>query len=251
MSVTWFICVKIQNATIVDFVWTSLIGFLSLGYALFAPGFVPRKVLAVIMSSMWSLRLGLYIFSTRIKNGHEDPRYTKLHNKWGGRRSIKFFLFFQLQGICASIFALPVLIMSFETIGSMFLLEYIGLFVFLTGLIGESLADYQLYKFKQTVIDKTKTCRKGLWMYSRHPNYFFEWIVWIGFFITALSSSTGWITFICPALMLYLLVFVSGIPYAEARAIETKGADYRKYQAVTSAFIPWFIKKGDDENAVV
>jgi steroid 5-alpha reductase family enzyme len=83
----------------------------------------------------------------------------------------------------------------------------------------------------------------GLWNYSRHPNYFFEWLIWIAWLVFALGSPHGWIAFICPVLMLYFLFRVTGIPATEAQALRSRGEDYRRYQQTTSAFVPWFKKK--------
>ena len=101
---------------------------------------------------------------------------------------------------------------------------------------------YQLQGFKKDPANRGKTCRAGLWSYSRHPNYFFEWLIWVSFFIFASASPYGWISIVCPVLIFYFLFKVSGIPATEAQALRTKGDDYRDYQRTTSAFFPWFPK---------
>ena len=107
-------------------------------------------------------------------------------------------------------------------------------------LTGEAVADRQLARFKARPSSRGRTCREGLWRYSRHPNYFFEWLVWVAYALFALASPYGALALICPVVMLYLLFRVTGIPATEAQALRSKGDDYRRYQATTSVFVPWF-----------
>ena len=112
--------------------------------------------------------------------------------------------------------------------------------------LGEAVADAQLAKFKADPASKGRTCRVGLWRYSRHPNYFFEWLTWVAFAWFATSSPNGWIGWISPALILYFLLRVTGIPATEEQALRSRGENYRRYQETTSAFLPWFPKKPQD-----
>ncbi len=118
--------------------------------------------------------------------------------------------------------------------------ELVGLLVWLGAVVGEGLADWQLARFKSEPGNRWKTCREGLWRYSRHPNYFFEWLHWCAYVPMGVGVPGGWITLLNPAIMLVFLLWVSGIPWAEAQALATRGEDYRAYQRTTSAFIPWF-----------
>ena len=108
---------------------------------------------------------------------------------------------------------------------------------------GEAAADAQLNKFKSDPSNKGRTCQVGLWRYSRHPNYFFEWLIWVAFALFALASPGGCWGLLSPALILYFVLRVTGIPATEAQAIRTRGEEYRRYQQTTSAFVPWFPKK--------
>jgi steroid 5-alpha reductase family enzyme len=121
-------------------------------------------------------------------------------------------------------------------------IEWTALGLWLIGIAGESVADYQLKQFKADPANKGKTCDAGLWNYSRHPNYFFEWLIWVSYFVFALGSPFGWVSLIAPLLMIYFLLKVTGIPATEEQALKTKGEAYRRYQQTTSAFIPWFKK---------
>jgi len=116
--------------------------------------------------------------------------------------------------------------------------ETLGLTVALIGISGETLADYQMTTFKKENHRANTVCREGLWKYSRHPNYFFEMIIWIGLFLFACGSAYGWTTFYAPAIITFLLLKVTGIPPTETSAVKRKGDSYRDYQRTTSAFIP-------------
>ena len=107
---------------------------------------------------------------------------------------------------------------------------------------GEGVADWQLKQFRSRPENKGKICQSGLWNYSRHPNYFFEWLVWVGFFVFAWDSPFGCFTVLCPALMLFFLLRVTGIPLTEELSLKSKGDAYREYQRTTSAFVPFFKK---------
>jgi steroid 5-alpha reductase family enzyme len=117
-------------------------------------------------------------------------------------------------------------------------LEWVGAFVWLIGLSGEAVSDAQMSTFRAKPENKGKVCEDGLWYYSRHPNYFFESVIWLGYGIFALASPYGWITLYAPALIWFLLLKVTGIPFAEETSIRTRGDLYRDYQRRTSAFIP-------------
>jgi steroid 5-alpha reductase family enzyme len=106
----------------------------------------------------------------------------------------------------------------------------------------------QLNAFKANAANRGKTCRAGLWKYSRHPNYFFEWLIWVAFCLFAIDSKYGYLALFPPALMLYFLFRVTGIPATEAQALRTRGEDYRRYQETTSVFVPWFPRKKHHAN---
>jgi len=130
------------------------------------------------------------------------------------------------------------LIISMNTHPGLHLSEWAAFMLWLIALLGESAADIQLEVFKRKSGDKSKTCREGLWRYSRHPNYFFEFIHWCAVAFFALSSPGGFFALACPALILYFLFKVTGIPKTEEQALRTRGDDYREYQRTTNAFFP-------------
>jgi steroid 5-alpha reductase family enzyme len=191
---------------------------------------------------VWSLRLTGYIFRDRVlRAAHEDGRYQKLRRQWGSKSTRNFFIFFQAQGVLAFLLSIPFLVAA-QRSGPLDAADIAGALFWLTGIIGESIADAQLASFRRDPANRGRTCRIGLWRYSRHPNYFFEWLMWCSYATVASGPVFGWswLTWLAPCVMLALICFVTGIPPTEARAIETRGDDYRDYQRTTSAFFPWF-----------
>jgi len=122
--------------------------------------------------------------------------------------------------------------------GNIHPLEIVGALIWLTGLLGETVADQQLKSFKRDGNNKGKVCDLGLWGWSRHPNYFFEWLIWVGYATFALASPYGWLALPLPLLMLHFLLNVTGVKATEEQALRTKGEAYARYQRTVSAFIP-------------
>jgi len=243
-SLTWAISVRVKNYGFLDVAWSYGVAILAPLYALNSPGAAWHKWPIVIVGMMWSLRLGTYIF-IRVVRHHpvEDVRYETLRKRCPGTGM--FYLFFQMQAVLVAIFSLPFLIVSFNTAAQLSALEITGLALAILSLGGEALADWQLKQFKADPANRGKVCQAGLWRYSRHPNYFFESLIWWAFFLVALGSLHGWVTILCPLLMLYFLWKVTGIPLTEEYAVRSKGDAYREYQRTTSAFVPWFRKSSN------
>ena len=241
-AVVWAICVRIRNYAFLDVAWSYAVAVLAPVYSALGPGDSVRKWVATGIGVAWSVRLGTHLL-VRVVRHHpsEDPRYQTLRKRWDG--PAMFLAFFELQAVIAVIFSLPFLLAAFNAQPTMALVEWLGLGVALIGLAGESVADAQMTSFKRDPASKGRVCQKGLWKWSRHPNYFFEFVVWVGFCVFAFGSPWGGITVICPILMLYFLLRVTGIPLTEEYSIESKGDAYREYQRTTSAFVPWFRRK--------
>ena len=243
MLILWLIHLSIKNAGIVDVGWALGIALSSILYFVLGDGFSTRKWLGTLMACAWGFRLGLYILFARVIGHAEDARYTALKNMWKEKANFNLFFFFQLQGFLIAVFSLPFLFSSLSQMPRISFIEWMGVGLWGMGILGERTADQELHTFKRNPASKGKTCRVGLWKYSRHPNYFFEWLTWCGFALFALASPLGWIAIVCPVLILHFLLKVTGIPATEAQALKTKGDDYREYQRTTSAFIPWFPKR--------
>jgi steroid 5-alpha reductase family enzyme len=243
MAVIWLISLRIKNFGIVDIAWSLAFAPLVVFFAICAPGFEARRWLIGAMVMLWSLRLGLHVAVRVIRaHPHEDPRYQEFREKWKKNLKLNFFVFFQVQALSVAALAIPFLIVCFNPQTSLSIFEWIGFAIWLVSVGGESLADQQLKKFKANPKNKNEVCQTGLWRYSRHPNYFFEWLTWVAYWIFALGSPLGCATIYCPALMLYFLLRVTGIPLTERQSLKSKGEKFRAYQRTTSMFVPWFPK---------
>jgi steroid 5-alpha reductase family enzyme len=244
MVVVWFFARRMNNAGIVDIWWS--FGFMpvALLYGILGSGHTVRNSLVAAMICAWSLRLGMHLHK-RVMAHHpeEDPRYAALRRQFPTHTWLMFFGFFQLQAVLIGILGIPVALACANPNPGIGLFELAGVLLWLVAIGGESIADMQLALFKAHPAAKGRVCDIGLWKYSRHPNYFFEWLVWIAYFVFSLGSPWSWVGLASPLLMLYFLVFMTGIPPSEARSLASRGDAYRAYQKRTSPFIPWFPKK--------
>lgn len=244
MTLIWWLAVRIGNAGIVDIAWSAGFAPVVIFYAAAAGGAPPRRALIAGMVCVWSLRLGAYLY-VRVSAHHplEDRRYARLRSEWGAKANQKMFGFFQLQAALLALLSVPWLLVCLNPRPGLQSIEWLGCTLWFIAVSGEALADRQLQRFKAETADRGAVCQVGLWRYSRHPNYFFEWLVWVAYFALALGSPWGWLTIYCPALMLYFLLRVTGIPLTEQLSLQSKGAAFAEYQQRTSAFVPWFPKR--------
>jgi len=244
MTTLWFIATFKQNAGIVDIGWAISFFIAIWAYFLLGDGFWLKRLLLTAMVSAWSLRLAWYI-GKRFDFSVEDPRYTDLKESLGAEMSdFKMFLMFLFQGFLVIVLTIPFAIVAGYSTSTWHPLEGLGILIWAGGFAGQYYADQQLENFKRNPANEGKVCNAGLWKYSRHPNYFFEWVIWIGYFFFAFPSPWGWLALISPVLMLIFLTRVSGIPPAERQALKTKGDAYREYMEITSPFVPLPPKKG-------
>jgi len=240
----WLLGLKNHNFSYVDIGWSVNFALLGVLYAALAPGDLTRRVVIATMFAAHGLRLGWHL-AKRIIGEPEEGRYQQLRKDWGksGNLNLKFLGFFEFQALLNAFLTLPLLIVSFNRTPGLQPLELAGLALFVIGIVGESAADAQLAAFKRDPANKGGVCDAGLWHYSRHPNYFFEWLIWIAYAVFALASPHGWIALAMPVLMLHFLINVTGLKATEEQALRTKGERYRRYQARTSGFIPWIPKR--------
>ena len=240
MAVVWFFARRMNNAGIVDIWWSFAFTPVALFYGVFGSGHIVRNALISAMVFAWSFRLGMHLFK-RVMSHHpeEDPRYAALRVQFSKHTWLMFFGFFQLQAVLIGVLSIPVALACANPSPGIGLFEVAGVLLWLVAIGGESIADMQLALFKSHLSSAGRVCDMGLWKYSRHPNYFFEWIVWIAYFVFSLGSPWSWTGLASPLLMLYFLTCLTGIPPAETRSLATRGDAYRAYQRRTSAFIPW------------
>lgn len=243
MTAVWVWAVKINNAGVVDVFWAFNFPVIALVLFFFADGMELRKQLICSMVFIAGLRLGAHLWQRVI--GHldeEEGRYKQLRKEWAPQENKKFFWFFQFQAFSNVILAIPFFLIALNKNPQINTVEYIGIALWVIAVSGEAIADWQLAQFKRDFTNKGEVCGKGLWNYSRHPNYFFQSLMWIAYFLFAFTAAWGWLAFISPAIILYLLFKVTGIPATEEQALRSKGDKYRNYQKTTSVFVPWFKK---------
>lgn len=240
MLLLWLIHFPLHNAAIVDAGWAGGLALLGAFYAVMGAGWVPRRMAIAFMAVVWGLRLALYLLFTRVIGHPEEGRYVELRRQWRTSIPLKFLLFFEFQAVLCIVLAAPFLLASQNPAPAFSVVEYASAALWVVAIAGEITADMQLNGFKSNTENRGKTCRAGLWKTSRHPNYFFEWLIWVAFCLFAIDSRDGYLALVPPALMLYFLFRVTGIPATEAQALRTRGDDYRRYQETTSVFVPWF-----------
>lgn len=236
MVAAWLWQRRTRNASVVDVVWTFCTGGLAVYYACVATGPASRRMLVGLLFAGWAVRLGLHLVP-RLLHRQEDRRYEQMRAGWGAAADWRFLLFFQTQALVAPLFAAVAWIAG-QAPGPLSWLDALGATIAAGGIAGEWIADYQLARFRANQ-DNEQVCDRGLWRYTRHPNYFFEWLFWCGLVGLTLSSPWWWLALGPPLAMYYFLNYVTGIPPAEAQAVARRGALYRDYQRRTSAFFPW------------
>ncbi len=237
----WLIYLRNDRPDIVDVGWGFVILFLGVGFSILSDGWPFRRYLLAFVVAIWAGRLGIYLF-IRWRGSHEDGRYKSLRALWSSYPRISFLLFFMLQAAFASLLMLPALAIARNPDPQWMALEWVAVSLFILATLGESMADAQLARFKSQSTGKENVCELGLWRYSRHPNYFFQWLAWFALGLWALSAGWGWLSWVSPFVMYLLLTRFSGIPPAEAQSLKSRGAAYRRYQQTTNAFFPWFPK---------
>lgn len=237
MALMWLIQVRIRDASHVDVAWAVLIACCAIVYALLGEGDIGHRVLAAVLASLWGFRLGGYLLFNRVLGKEEDGRYQELRRRWAPNVNRNFFVFFQAQALFVVFFSLPFAFIAQNGSNGLGVLEWAGIAVWAIGNAGTILSDSQLARWRKNPENKGKTARGGLWGWSRHPNYFFEWVTWCGIALVASATPWGWLAWAVPAGLLYLLFKVTGIPETEAQALRSR-EDYAEYQRTTSVFVP-------------
>ncbi len=244
-ALLWWRQTRTRNATSVDAAWAIAIGGLGLACAVFGSGSPLQRILAACIVGTWSARLSWHLLAHRVL-GHatEDGRYRAMREVWGARANFWLFFFYQAQAGAAVVFTLPFWWLAAHEATALSPSQWCGLAVCVVSVAGESLADRQLERHRRDPAQRGRTCRSGLWRYSRHPNYFFEWTTWCGIALIA-APAAGWLALVQPAVMYVLVRYLSGVPFTELQACKSRGEDYRRYQQETSAFVPWWPRRID------
>jgi steroid 5-alpha reductase family enzyme len=237
MTGLWLIQRRTRNAGIVDVAWSFATGSLGAVFALAADGAWPRRLVVAILAAAWGVRLGVHLW-TRVAREAEDGRYRQMRADWGPAADRHLLVFFQIQALWAVLFALPMLAAAGNA-APWSAWDALGVLLWLIGLAGETIADRQLAAFRAAPGNRGRVCQVGLWRYSRHPNYFFEWLHWWGYAALGLHAPLWWLPLAAVVAMGYFITRVTGIPPTEAQAVRSRGEAYRTYQRTTSAFVPW------------
>jgi steroid 5-alpha reductase family enzyme len=241
----WAWHLRLKNAGVIDVVWGANQALAAAVFAVLCSGWGPRRFAMAAMVAVTGLRLTFYL-TRRVLSHAEEGRYVALREEWtanGGLSiDLKFLGFFLFQAVLVILLAVPFYLVSQNPAVGFSALEQAAMALFFVGFLGESLADAQLKAFKADPANKGRTCRQGLWAYSRHPNYFFEWVMWLSYFLLALAAPYGWATFYAPLLMLFFLLKVTGVKYTEEQCLRSRGEEYAKYQREVPMFIPWIPK---------
>ena len=238
MILLWLIQIKTRNAGTVDVAWSFATGLVGVWFAYsFIEGSWLRSLIVGSMIGLWGLRLGIHLFN-RVMSEEEDGRYRYMRNSCGKYVQPVMFIFFQIQAAWAILFALPVLVAVTNPSNTLLITDYLGVLVWLFSMAGELIADRQLSQFRNNPDNKGKVCKEGLWRYSRHPNYFFEWLHWFAYILIGFGSDIWWLAWLVMGLMLVFLLKITGVPHTESQSLRSRGDAYRQYQKETSIFIP-------------
>lgn len=242
MSILWIISVAIKNVSIVDLFWGTGFVIVSVFYFLKTDGFGLRKTILMILVAVWGLRLSIYLAWRNIGKG-EDFRYGEFRKSYGSNYWwISFFQTFLLQGVLMWLISAPLLGAQFHSgKDHLNILDFTGILLWLIGFLFETFGDLQLAGFRSDPGNKGKVLDRGLWKYTRHPNYFGDSAVWWGYGLLSLAAGS-YLPVLGSFLMTALIIKVSGVALLE-KSLASKKPEYREYARKTSAFIPWFPKK--------
>ena len=231
-----------RDNSIADVAWGP--GFILVAWTtlLINVSFAPRQLIAAALILIWGTRLAVRIH-LRNRGKGEDIRYRNWRETWGKAFVIRsYFQVFILQGCILLMNIAPILVINTYDAGKLGVLDVFAVLLWVLGFSFESIADWQLDRFIADPNSRGNIMDRGLWRYSRHPNYFGEVTMWWGIYCLALSVPWGWISIIGPLTITGSILFVSGIPMTEKLMAKTPG--FAAYKKRTSVFIPWFPEKG-------
>ena len=241
MSAAWALRQKGAASGWIDVIWSASVGVTALSTIFAVGGDSDRKAVIAGMVIVWSARLAAHI-ALRARSTSDDPRYVALEAEWGASAPRRLLMFLQIQAVAGLVLVVSLAIAAANPSPFPNIFDCLGAPVFVAGWIGETLADAQLRAFSRTEKNNRAVCEVGLWRWSRHPNYVFEWLIWCAPAIVALarinSYPLGIIALAAPAMMYALLARISGVPPLEAHMLKSRGEVYRDYQRRVPAFFP-------------
>jgi steroid 5-alpha reductase family enzyme len=230
---------RTRIAAWVDVAWALMVGLAAAFYAAVGDAPAWQRIVVAAMGLAWGLRLAGHL-AARVRRHGEDGRYAHMRRAIGDSGA-KWAAFFAFQAGLVVVFSLPAWVAAGNVAAAPAWL-LVGLAIFVVALTGEAIADRQLARFTADPANRGKVCEVGLWRYSRHPNYFFEWLHWFAWVALAVGSPWWWLSLAGAFAMLVSLLWVTGIPFVEAQSLRSRGEAYRDYQRRVSMFVPWIPK---------
>ncbi len=237
MFLLWLAHFPLRNAAIVDAGWAIGLALLALFYAVHVVGYWRRTLVLAAMAIIWGVRLGFHFLTRAV--GPEQGRYVELRLKWGSHSGLKYLLFFEFQALLCGVLSLPFALAMHDPTQTPEAFENAGAALFIVAFLGEVIADSQLARFNRDLNNYGRVCKVGLWRYWQHPNYVFEFLIWVSFAIVAWPAQKGYLGLISPALILYFLYRVSRIPPEDQAPRKTSKA-FLKYERARSGLVLWF-----------
>jgi steroid 5-alpha reductase family enzyme len=243
MSAGWVVQRAAGNAGWVDVFWTYGTGTSCAVAALVPPAGAGAPSLRQLMVAglvlIWSLRLGTYV-AVRVAKGPEDARYAGFRRDWGARFQPQMFGVMIIQAPATAVLSISILLAARNPQPGLGLADLVGLMILAGAILGEGIADGQMKRFKADPAHKGQVCDQGLWAWSRHPNYLFEFVGWLAYPVIAFRPADPWtlLALVGPILMFAILRYGTGVPPLEAAMLESRGDAYRRYQARVSPFLP-------------
>jgi steroid 5-alpha reductase family enzyme len=242
MAGAWAVQQRTGNSGWVDTIWTFSLGLVGAAGALWPIGGTApnaRQWLVAGLVAIWSLRLGIHI-AIRTAGITDDPRYASFAKEWGLNAPRRMFIFLQNQALGTIPLVFAIFVAARFPSDALRPQDYLGALILFIGIAGEALADAQLKRFREDPPNEGRVCDAGLWRWSRHPNYFFEWFGWLAYPMIGISVDYPWglATLLAPIFMYWILVHVTGIPPLEEQMLRSRGERYRDYQLRTSRFFP-------------
>jgi steroid 5-alpha reductase family enzyme len=237
MALAWRVVVSSGRSGWADTFWSLTVGIAGIIAALWPLGeLTARNWLVAVIVAFWSGRLGLHIARRTLK-GADDARYAELKRGWGDSYKPQLLIFLEIQAAVALILALAVMAAASNP-APLGLGDALGILIAIAAILGEATADAQLTRFARNPANRGKVCDTGLWAWSRHPNYFFEFLYWVALVPIGIAHPWGWPTLAAPAMMFVLLRYVSGVPPLEQHMLRSRGPTFTAYQQRVPPFFP-------------
>jgi steroid 5-alpha reductase family enzyme len=243
MLTVWLISLVLTDVSIVDIAWG--LGFVLVAWTSFLAGTSSESnLLLPVLTTAWGLRLSGYLAWRNIGTP-EDYRYREMRKRWPRSFPVRSLLtVFALQGVLMWIIALPMQTVRPSAAPSV-IFTVVGVLLWVTGFLFESVGDWQLARFKADPTNSGRVMDRGLWRYTRHPNYFGDFLAWWGFYFLALASGGPWWSVVGPLVMSVLLMRVSGVTLLE-KSLRHRKQGYAEYAARTNAFFPWWPRQAPE-----